>query len=685
MKTILPCPKCNQFFLPPASIAPGATLKCPGCGYHLAAESLFVDIDSTAACWGVADSNSTENVVTDVIDGGLVESIQDNFDGVVAEDTFSAIDEDHGFATSAIVFEEALSPDWKTEESNGAPLAEVPPSNEWETQPSSLDGQETSSDSTRASNESDLDGNQLAANELAINEFEFTPLSLEEEPSVDEVASTAESSRLESATLESNEWADESADDALILDDGSLVGESIVSEASTADEMDIMFQEDSLVKGADSEDAPLTLAPLPSAPTAGSTKRLSDPFGALGKAPKKRPQESPLKMIGSVVGGGVAAVPIAILLMWYVLGKDPLKAGPAVAQFVPWIVPAEFSDESGMRSRIARSDARLNGRIPTLPSVQMESNREVASSVDAESGAMEPQATNSKSTEPNATEPRVSEPVAAEPVMPEPAVAEVTLEKMVEPRLANAVAGPSETATGMPSENVAPKASDPVSSPVKASQSQAEMTVSNVPAQSDIPKEPKAAKLKGSAIRSELWDSIEQSNPAESIATLKAYLASDSKAKGHDLKVKQALTAVASDLAKLHFENSPSFKTWQQAAAKVVAPMVKDRAFLAALIAANTPSASGGQPNEGGESSGNGSGFNIILLDTAVELDGATQWLPHPRSKKFWTGTRVLVPKSIMVPGQSGGQYMLLGTSRPSQEGGEEYKLDFTVLLALPL
>jgi hypothetical protein len=675
MKTILPCPKCNQFFLPPASIAPGATLKCPGCGYHLAAESLFVDIDSTAACWSVADSNSTEDVVTEVIDGGLVKSIQDNFDGVVAEDTFSAIDEDHGFATSAIVFEEALSLDWHTEESNGAPLAEVPPSNEWETQPSSLDGQETSSDSTRASNESDLDGKQLAANELAINEFEFTPLSLEDEPSVDEVASTVESSRLESASLEPNEWADESADDALILDDGSIVGESIASEESTTDELDAMFQEDSLVKGAVSEDAPLTLAPLSSAQAIGSTKRISDPFGALGKAPKKRPQESPLKMIGSVVGGGVAAVPIAILLMWYVLGKDPLKAGPAVAQFVPWIVPAEFSDASGMRSRIAKSDARLNGRTPTLPSVQMDSKRDVAGSVDAESDAVDPQTTNPKSTEP-----RVSEPVAAEPAMAEPAVAEVTLDKMVEPRLANAVAGPSETATGMPAENAAPKSLDPVSSPVKASQSPAEMTVSKVPAQNDTPNEPNAAKLNGSTIKSELWDSIEQSNPAESIATLKAYLASDPKAEGYDLKVKRALTAVARDLATLHFENSPSFKTWQQAAVKAIAPIAKNSNLVLALAAAKTSSAGSALPDEGSQS-----GFSFIALGSVVELEGATQWLPNEKSKKLWRATRILVPKSILTSGQLGGQYMLLGTARPSQQGGEEYSSDFTVLIALPL
>jgi hypothetical protein len=273
----------------------------------------------------------------------------------------------------------------------------------------------------------------------------------------------------------------------------------------------------------------------------------------------------------------------------------------------------------------------------------------------------------------------LGEPPGSEPIATEPVLAEPTQDKMVKPPLENLVADPSAKPAGI----VTPEAS-------------AEKTVSNVPAQTDMPaetdganptvtKDESAAKLKGSSIKSELWDSIEQSNPAESIATLKSYLASDPKVEGHDLKVKQALTAVARDLATLHFDNSPAFKTWQQAVVKAVAPMVKDRALLTSLIAANAPSASGGRPNEGVESSGNGSGFNFILLDTMAEVDGAIEWLPHPKSKKFWTGTRVLVPKSISVPGQSGGQYLLMGTSGPSQQGGEGYKSDFTVLLALPL
>ncbi|MCY2974614.1 MAG: hypothetical protein NTW52_08110 [Planctomycetota bacterium] len=681
MKTILPCPKCDQFFLPPASISPGVTLKCPGCGFHLAADSLFIDIDSQAAYWSIADSNSIDDVVLAAADVGLVKSSEDNLDGVVAEDTFSAIDEDHGFATSGLIFEEALSTESQPEESVGTIAIEVPPSNEWETQPSSLDGQEASTEVMTDNGES----------EFAASEFGFLSQPSDDETFVDG-SIALESSSLDSAEQESKDGIDYSEDDVLIIDDGS-----VLIEETIPDELDVMFQEDSLVKSPQLDDSPLTLAPLPSSSAATSTKRINDPFGSIGKAPKKRPQESPLKMIGSVVGGGVAAVPIAILLMWYVLGKDPLKAGPAVAQFVPWIVPPEFSDASGMRARIAKSDARLDGRTPSLPSVQMNSNHDVAGKVDAESEAVEPQA-----SKPNSSEPLISETVAAEPAAAEPA-----LGKMVEPRLANDVAGPSEMPTGIPDENIAPETQvkslegvsvaplDPVSSPVKASPSSAEKTVSNVPALNDalvvpdaanpkaapkIEKGESAAKLNPPGIESELWDSIEQSNPAESIAMLKAYLASDTKAEGHDRKVKQALNAIASDLVKLHFENSPSFKTWQQAAVKAIAPIAKNSDLVKTLVTAKTSSAGSALSDEASQS-----GFSFIALGSVVELEGATQWLPNEKSKKLWNATRILVPKSILTSGQLGGQYMLLGTARPSQQGGEEYSSDFTVVIALPL
>ena len=56
----------------------------------------------------------------------------------------------------------------------------------------------------------------------------------------------------------------------------------------------------------------------------------------------RRSQRSGIWSTLQIVLGGAAAIPVSLLLIWYVLGKDVAGAGPAVAQYVPWIVPQQF-------------------------------------------------------------------------------------------------------------------------------------------------------------------------------------------------------------------------------------------------------------------------------------------------------------------------------------------------------
>ena len=624
MKTILPCPKCHQFFLPPASPFPaldeGASLQCPGCGFQLAAERLFVDIDPNTISWSLVDGA----INTDLSESMPAQHLSENLDGVVAEDTYSAIDEDHGFSTSGPIFDEALSTELQSEEIAGTPLAEVPPSNEWETQPSSLDGQNLPPD--------------FMSSEAAIKQMD-SPLAGESEFGDPENVESEFGEREngasaggESADGELDDWIEDSADDVLILDD-----ENVVRDDEFTDEVEVMFDEDSLVNDPVVDDAPLTLAPITS-----SNKQPRDPFNSLGKPQKKKPQESPLKMLFSVVGGGIAAVPIAILLMWYVLGKDPLKAGPVVAQLVPWIVPSQFSDAPGFRPRLAKADDRLNGMTSAMPKVQMDSKRDLADEPDIES-------------------------IMSEPAPVEPAVSEPGLMK-AEPM---ALATGNDTAiVRSDAEPMEPAVTPPVEPTV-------ELTVE--------PKFEARAKPNVSDIQSELWDSIEQSNPAESIASLKASLASDPQSESHVRSVYDSITAVARNLETLHYQNSPSLKTWQQSVLKASAPIAKNRELLVALVGAKTQQVGSTTPNLSNDAPAVISGFSFIAIEKIVDVEGATQWLPNASTKKFWSSTRVLVPKSIQITGQMGRQYLLIGASRASQEGGSDYTTDFTVFVAVPL
>jgi hypothetical protein len=56
----------------------------------------------------------------------------------------------------------------------------------------------------------------------------------------------------------------------------------------------------------------------------------------------KKPAKNPVFEVLKIVLGGAAAIPIALLILWWAFGKDPFEAGPLIAKYVPAIVPAKF-------------------------------------------------------------------------------------------------------------------------------------------------------------------------------------------------------------------------------------------------------------------------------------------------------------------------------------------------------
>lgn len=77
-----------------------------------------------------------------------------------------------------------------------------------------------------------------------------------------------------------------------------------------------------------------------SAPVAAS---VTVPRSALrtGLRPRRK-EQSGLSLLISVVGGGVLAAPLALLVLWWCFQWDELELGPTVAQYAPWIVPSQF-------------------------------------------------------------------------------------------------------------------------------------------------------------------------------------------------------------------------------------------------------------------------------------------------------------------------------------------------------
>lgn len=90
--------------------------------------------------------------------------------------------------------------------------------------------------------------------------------------------------------------------------------------------------------------------------------------------PRRRPKEaSAIRKILPPVLGGLAAFPIATLILWYGFGKDIGTTGPTVAKYVPWIVPEKFrsmpfdsSPPSFASGRTQPSSPSNRNKLPTL-------------------------------------------------------------------------------------------------------------------------------------------------------------------------------------------------------------------------------------------------------------------------------------------------------------------------------
>ena len=107
---------------------------------------------------------------------------------------------------------------------------------------------------------------------------------------------------------------------------------------------------------------------------------------------RSRPREaSAIRKIVPPLLGGLAAFPIATLIMWYGFGRDIGFAGPIVAEYVPWIVPKSLrnypigyaAQDSSQPTNRNRSSA-----LPrkSFPSLNIEDSADVSSGSSANNG-----------------------------------------------------------------------------------------------------------------------------------------------------------------------------------------------------------------------------------------------------------------------------------------------------------
>ncbi|MCC6508151.1 MAG: hypothetical protein IT423_03535 [Pirellulaceae bacterium] len=129
-----------------------------------------------------------------------------------------------------------------------------------------------------------------------------------------------------------------------------------LDEAYSMQGLDLELESEGLHEQADS-DSPHSNGLLPAATGEAQyydnvTNQLQSEQPASGsrvskfKTRPRRAEGSGIWSVVQVVLGGAAAIPVTLLLLWYVVGKD-VGAGPMVAKYAPWIVPKRFQGDSG--------------------------------------------------------------------------------------------------------------------------------------------------------------------------------------------------------------------------------------------------------------------------------------------------------------------------------------------------
>lgn len=77
-------------------------------------------------------------------------------------------------------------------------------------------------------------------------------------------------------------------------------------------------------------------------PSQEPTKSLASPPS---RSRKKAPPKNAILEIVKIVGGGVAGILLAVLIIWWGVGTDPFGFADDVARYVPFIVPASLHGE----------------------------------------------------------------------------------------------------------------------------------------------------------------------------------------------------------------------------------------------------------------------------------------------------------------------------------------------------
>ena len=129
----------------------------------------------------------------------------------------------------------------------------------------------------------------------------------------------------------------------------------------------------------------------------------------------RRKEKSALGEMVKIVLGGVVGLSIGLLVLWWGLRKDPLKLGPRVSPYAPWIVPAEFRHTPTEAGTTAQNNATSNSNNLNVPGPAADGSFQAAPQASVATNTDKGTSGNSLQTLPD---PLIGEPGPINPVAP---------------------------------------------------------------------------------------------------------------------------------------------------------------------------------------------------------------------------------------------------------------------------
>jgi hypothetical protein len=140
-----------------------------------------------------------------------------------------------------------------------------------------------------------------------------------------------------------------------------------------------------------------------------------------GPTRPRRKEPSSLIFMVNVVGGGIVAMPLALLALWWAFRVDPLDLGPQIAQYAPWIVPQQFRGKPSLGSSDSPSPkAVAPSATATSPAADSSSTADATETPAAPPSDAAHSKKNRSQKKPATTEPKEAAELQTLPSLDEP-------------------------------------------------------------------------------------------------------------------------------------------------------------------------------------------------------------------------------------------------------------------------